>query len=412
MIRYRAEWILPIADDPIRGGWISLDGGRITGVGGDPPEGCVDLGRVAVLPALVNAHTHLELSYLHGRVPPGGQFTEWIRTLMALRREHPDPQSPEILAPIAAAVRGARTSGTGLVGDISNTLAAVPILRESGMPAQVFYELLGFNAADPEGRVRQAREAIGGVLRSQPSDGDVRISLAAHAPYSVSPALFNAIRADLDAHKGDVSSVHLGESPDETEFLETGGGVFRRLLEELGVWAHDWRPPAVSSVAYLSNLGFIDSCVLVVHGVQFDGDDLKALSGMDATLVSCPRSNQHVGVGPPPLEAFYAMDVNVAFGTDSLASVDDLSMFAEIAEARRLAPRVPARRLLESATLTGARALGFGREFGSIEPDKRASLIAVRVPPDVTDVEEYLLSGVAPEAIAWLDGDAARSTSP
>ena len=117
-----------------------------------------------------------------------------------------------------------------------------------------------------------------------------------------------------------------------------------------------------------------------MHGVQFVGDDLARLRAIGVTLVSCPRSNVYVGVGSPPLEAFYAMDVDVAFGTDSLASAPDLNMFAELAEARRIAPRVPARRLLESATLIGARALGFDDDFGSLEPGKRAALLAVRVP--------------------------------
>jgi cytosine/adenosine deaminase-related metal-dependent hydrolase len=270
------------------------------------------------------------------------------------------------------------------------------------MPAHVFYELLGFNVEDPAGRVRLARQKVDALRPGEPTGPDVRVSLAPHAPYSVSPALFRAIRSDLEAHKGDVSSVHLGESDAELEFLQTGGGPIRATLEALGVWTEQWRPPAVSPVAYLSELGFIDSRVLVVHGVQFNGDDLRTLSAMGARLVSCPRSNQHVGVGPPPLEAFYAMDVDVVFGTDSLASVADLNMFAELAEARRLAPRVPARRLLESATLTGAAALGFGRHYGSIEPGKRASLLAVRLPSGAVDVEEYLVSGVEPEAVTWL----------
>jgi 5-methylthioadenosine/S-adenosylhomocysteine deaminase len=155
-------------------------------------------------------------------------------------------------------------------------------------------------------------------------------------------------------------------------------------------------------VGYLSNLGFLDGRVVVVHGVQCDGDDLTRLASLGATIASCPRSNQHVGAGPPPLEAFYAMNVSVAFGTDSLASVADLNMFAELAEARRLAPRVPAGHLLRSATWAGARALGFDREFGSLEPGKRASVIAVRVPGRVSDVEEYLVSGlIGPDSVTW-----------
>jgi cytosine/adenosine deaminase-related metal-dependent hydrolase len=95
----------------------------------------------------------------------------------------------------------------------------------------------------------------------------------------------------------------------------------------------------------------------------------------------------------------------VAFGTDSLASVDDLNVFAELAVARRAAPRVPARTLLESATLSGARALGFEEELGSIDVGKRASLIAVRLPDGVEDVEEYLVSGIGPHDISWIDSN-------
>jgi cytosine/adenosine deaminase-related metal-dependent hydrolase len=156
-------------------------------------------------------------------------------------------------------------------------------------------------------------------------------------------------------------------------------------------------------VEYLADLGFLDRRVLAVHGVQLTGDDLTRLRALGTTIVSCPRSNLHVGVGSPPLEAFYASGVAVAFGTDSLASVEDLNLFAELAEARRIAPRVPASQLLDSATRAGAQALGFGPDFGTIEPGKRAALIAVRLPGRVNDVEEYLVSGVEPSAITWLD---------
>jgi len=384
----------------MRRGAVSIDEGRIAAVHDSPPLDAADLGPVAIMPALVNAHTHLELSYLRGKVPPTERFLDWIRTIMSARRQYPDAADPRILDAARAAIADAHASGTGLLGDISNTLVTAPLLREAAMPAQIFYELLRFNVSDAESMTREARAKADAAASA---DGGVRVSLAPHAPYSVSPALFRAIRTDLDAHPGQVTSVHLGESAEETEFIRRGIGPWRTLLEELGVWTDAWMPPGTSPAAYLEQLGFLDRRVLAVHGVQLDGDDLDRLRARDMTIVSCPRSNQHVGVGPPPLEAFYAMNVNVAFGTDSLASAPDLNLFAELAETRRLAPRVSARTLLDSATRRGAIALGFEDDYGTLDVGRRAQLIAVRIPSGVNDVEEYLVSGIEPSAVQWLD---------
>jgi cytosine/adenosine deaminase-related metal-dependent hydrolase len=231
----------------------------------------------------------------------------------------------------------------------------------------------------------------------------VRTAIAPHAPYSVAPLLFRAIRADLDRHPFERSTVHLSESAEEVAFIRTGEGPWRELLQQLGAWADEWRPPGTTPVEYLSDAGFLDRRVLAVHAVQCTKADLARLAALSCTVVSCPRSNRHVGVGSPPLNAFYAAGLRVAFGTDSLASVEDLNVFGELAEARRIAPGLPARRLLESATLSGAQALGFDAEFGSIEPGKRAALLAVSTPERVGDVEEYLVSGIEPGMVRWLD---------
>jgi 5-methylthioadenosine/S-adenosylhomocysteine deaminase len=140
--------------------------------------------------------------------------------------------------------------------------------------------------------------------------------------------------------------------------------------------------------------------------VQLTDDELHTLASAGATVVTCPRSNRWVGAGLPPVERFYASGVRVAVGTDSLASVEDLNVFAELKMMRELATAVPARRILESATKSGSDALGFGSDLGTLEPGKRAELIAVAVPADVTDVEEYLVSGIAPDQIRWLGAHA------
>ena len=104
-------------------------------------------------------------------------------------------------------------------------------------------------------------------------------------------------------------SVHLSESAEEVEFIKTGGGPWRALLEELGVWDPAWTAPGVSPVQYLDESGFLDARVLAVHGVQMTPADLARLAARGTTLVTCPRSNGHTGAGAPPIEEFYASGV-------------------------------------------------------------------------------------------------------
>src|SRR5436190_16877800 len=189
MPSYTAEWVLPISGEPMRRGAVSINEGRIRAVHDSAPRDATDLGPVAILPALVNAHTHLELSYLRGKVPQTERFLDWIRTIMLARRQYPDPADPRILGAARAAIADAHASGTGLLGDISNTLVTAPLLRDAAMPAQIFYELLRFNVSDAESMTREARAKADAAASA---DGGVRVSLAPHAPYSVSPALFTA----------------------------------------------------------------------------------------------------------------------------------------------------------------------------------------------------------------------------
>ena len=402
MIRYHAPWILPIGEAPIRDGWIAVDRGRIVALGHRAPaDGApeVDLGEVVVLPGLVNAHTHLELSYLRDEVPPSGAFISWVRGVIAARRHGPDPQAPVVLAAIDEAIDEVVASGTAIVGDISNTLTTFGPLVRSPLAAVVFYEIIRFNAPDPDAVVEHACRAIEALAPTE----RVHASLAAHAPYSVAPLVFRSIRRVVDRDPFAPCSVHLSESIEEVEFIRSGGGPWRALLEELGSWDATWVPPGGTPVQFLDDSGFLDGRVLAVHGVQMTNTDLQRLVARGTPLVTCPRSNGHTGAGAPPIEDFYRSGVRVAIGTDSLASAPDLNLFAELATMRALAPGVPAAALLDSATRQGARALAFDGDYGTIEPGKCARLIAVAVPPGTTDVEEYLVGGIQPEQLRWIE---------
>lgn len=406
-MHYRARFVLPIAAPPLRDGWVSVENGRIRGVGrgpigpGDGHESDAehDLGSVALLPGLVNAHTHLELSYLRDEIPPAAEFVTWIRGVLSARRTISDAEAPAIVDAIRRGIDECVAAGTAAVGDISNTLVPFGLMAEGPLAGVVFYELIRFNAPDGDAFIAKALARIASLSPS----GDVRVSLAAHAPYSVGPGVFRALRRAMDEHPSlDPCSVHLSESPAETEFIATGGGPWRDLLEQLGSWDPQWTAPGVSPVQYLDEQGFLDRRVLAVHGVQMTRGDLARLAASGATLVTCPRSNRYTGAGAPPLEQFYASGVPIAVGTDSLASTPDLNLFAELATMRALAPSIPASRLIQSATQEGARALRLGQEFGTLEPGRRARLLAVQVPTSVDDVEEYLVSGVSPDQLTWV----------
>jgi cytosine/adenosine deaminase-related metal-dependent hydrolase len=401
LILHRAAWVLPIASPPVRNGWVAVERGRIAALGGphdSPPVDSKESPDVtgdsrAILPGLVNAHTHLELSWLRGKIPPAESMTVWVRALLTHRFTGFDP--PE---PIAEAIRELRMTGTALVGDITNSLASYDVLADSELSAAIFHELIGFRVPDPAALVADAAHRL---TQLTPYEW-LRPVLVPHAPYSVSPDLIRAIGQSDDSHP---LSMHLGESREELQFLEDGSGPWRTLIEMLGVWTDTWQPPGCGPVEYVARLGLVNDRLIAVHGVQFTDDDLERLAAAGATVVTCPRSNRWTGAGTPPIERFYASGVRIAIGTDSLASVEDLNLFNEIAAVRQLAPSVAPSRLLRSATLDGAEALGFGRDFGSIESGKLAALIGVRVPADVMDVEEYLVGGIAPEKVQWLEAD-------
>ena len=394
--------MVPIVEPPIRDGWVAVDRGRVVAIGRGAlgeAEGVRDLGRVAVLPGLVNAHTHLELSYLRDEIPPTPTFVAWVRQVMAARRQRPDHGCPEIVDNLETAIAEAIDSGTALVGDISNSLISFGSLARSALAAIVFYELIRFDPVDADRFIDQACRQLDALI---PTDR-VRASLAAHAPYSVAPLVLRGIRRAIDRDSSGCCSVHVAEGAEEIEFIRTGAGSWRALLEEIGAWDPAWVAPGVSPVRYLDESGFLSHRVLAVHGVHLTQEDLACLAARGVTLVTCPRSNGHTGAGLPPLQEFYASGVHVAVGTDSLASAPDLNVFAELAAMRALAPSVPASVLLDSATRQGARALGFESEYGSIEPGKRARLLAVDIPPNVGDVEEYLVSGLRQEQMRWID---------
>ncbi|MBL8144105.1 MAG: amidohydrolase family protein, partial [Acidobacteria bacterium] len=250
---FRAAWVLPMISAPIADGGVIVERGRVVDVGPWPAiEAHVaareqagvrvarrDAGHAALMPGLVNAHTHLELSWLHGMVPPAASLAAWVAASMRLRRDAPDP-TPALVAAIAAA----RAAGTSVVGDVANGWSSIAPLERSELRAVVFHELLGFDVDPASDVVAAARERALGATGER-----VSVTLAAHAPYSTSPALLREIAVAVQDLTPCVMSVHVAESADETEFIATGRGTWRVMLDALGRWTPAWQPPGASPVA-------------------------------------------------------------------------------------------------------------------------------------------------------------------
>ena len=389
MILLAAGWVLPIGFPPIRDGRVAVAAGRVAWVGtagqpGMPDAPVRDLGPGVLLPGLVNAHCHLELSYLRGKAPGGGGFVPWVEWVVAARGTVPDA---EMASAAEAAIEDLAGHGTVAVADVSNTLDYVPALRASGLRALVLHELLGW---DPAGARAIVEGAIARVA-AHAGQGDQRVTirLAAHAPHSVSPQLLALL-----VERGGPAGIHLAESPDEVAFLLEGEGAWGGFLERRGLGHVAFVPPAMSPVAYADAAGALHSGLLAAHCVQADAADRELLARRGVHVALCPRSNANLGVGVPPLPQLLAAGVNVCVGTDSLASVDSLDVLDDVVALHRAFPEVPARTLIRIATWNGARALGMA-DLGAIAPGMADALAYAPADAPVSDPEAFVISGEA-----------------
>jgi cytosine/adenosine deaminase-related metal-dependent hydrolase len=227
-------------------------------------------------------------------------------------------------------------------------------------------------------------------------------AFSAHAPYSVAPQVLKAIKAWDQSH-GMPFPIHVAESKEEIEFLQGGQGPLMELLKEKGHWPFNYDLPKASPVKYLETLGLLDRHTVCVHCVQVNRDDISILAKTGAGVCLCPRSNLLLGVGVPPVEDLHASGIPLALGTDSLASNDRLSIFAEMASLSKLAPGLSPEAIFRAGTYGGAKALGISEELGSLARGKAAIFLALDSGPiGNKDVLEFLVHEGCEELGDWM----------
>jgi cytosine/adenosine deaminase-related metal-dependent hydrolase len=404
---HRAPYVLPLSADPaqpavIVDGAVLTENGRIIQVGRyeELKESGGELveheGR-ALLPALVNCHAHLELSYLarlareDGPTAAGG-FSGWVSRLLPERAKRVDPE--EVLQAAWQALAQLYAGGCRAVADIGNDPASRELGENFKLPVFFFQEFLGLSESLTTGNVA--------ALAAIPEE----LSCTAHAPYSTSPELIKLLKSRA-AKSGHPFPIHLAETAAETEFLATGGGEFRQLLAVLGSCDGSFTPPGVSPVAYLDQLGVLDAGTLAVHCTQVTGADLAILVARRTPVCLCPGSNRFLGAGIAPATAMFKAGIKLVLGTDSLASNPRLDLWAEMQQLGAEHPALAPLEILAMASRNGAEVLGLAGGIGALIPGASASFLAASVTPESGDPRETVPAALVahgrPAQLEWVE---------
>ena len=377
MIRYHARWVLPISAPPIENGTVSVADGRISYVGprANAPRGSdVALGDALLMPGLVNAHTHLELTVMRGFLEDL-DFAQWIVRLNAVKRAVLD-RDRMLDAARLGLVEGVR-HGITTYADTCDSGVAFDAMLEAGVRGIMYQEVFGPDPAQCIASMDGLREKVDAARPRQTSL--VRIGVSPHAPYTVSDALYAAV-AEYAKREGLPVAVHIAESETERQLVEDGDGVFATGLRKRGITVV---PRGRSSIEVLRKTGVLDARPLLIHCVRVDQHDIEAIALSSAPVAHCPISNAKLGHGTAPLLELLDAAITVGIGSDSVASNNRMDVLAE-ARAALLAQRARvarhdalcARDALFLATLGGAMALGLENEIGSLDVGKSADLAA------------------------------------
>ncbi|MBI5118636.1 amidohydrolase family protein [Candidatus Poribacteria bacterium] len=321
-------------------------------------EGVVDLGYAALLPGLVNAHTHLELSAARSSVRLQKRFTDWLREVVRVTSEWTEDDFDSSLGEgISESVR----AGITCVGDISRGTGDTRKYRESGMRVRLFCEVIDFNPKTAERTLESLKER----MNDHPSYEKLLIGIGTHTPYTVSEKLLK--RCIKLAHENNwMLCIHLAETRAELEFLLEGTGEILDFRKDFGL-PPEWKPPGTSPARYLESLGFFERPAMLVHCNYLEEDDFEIIARSNSSVVFCPRSHEYFGHDAHPVFKMLERGINVALGTDSLLSAPTLSVLDEIRFLHDRYHAIGAEVFLKMATTNGVKALGLSRDVGPIE---------------------------------------------
>ncbi len=388
----RARIVVTMEGAPIESGAVAVESEQIVDVGkfgevrARKSGTVVDLGEQVLLPGLINAHCHLDYTWLRGKIPPQKSFADWVRAIIA-QKERLSPQ--DYVASINEGFAEAKKFGTTA---IANLTAFPELIAQIRPPIRTWWfgELIDLRSPQ---RSNEFVDLASNALKSAQNWG-----LAPHAPFTASENLYR--RCEEIAHRENaLLTTHLAESREEMEMFAHSRGLLADFLAGIGRDPSDLHH--VTPIEHLSEFCNFDDRWLLVHLNEVSLHDLEFLVQRKTlpTIVHCPRSHEYFGHSPFRIGKFGKLGLNICLGTDSLASNETLSLFAEMRALQRSHEKLWPREILEMVTINAARALHAGTRLGRIAPGYAADLIAI-TPDSGGDAFEQILGFDG--AVDWM----------
>jgi aminodeoxyfutalosine deaminase len=404
MIAYRCRTLVTMDGEPIADGAFLIEKNRFVRTGtsktvlGDYGGKIVDLGEVAVLPGLINAHCHLDYTLMRGAILPAHSFSQWVGRINALKRSLSDS---DYLNSMIEGFAELQKNGVTTVLDIVANPQVFPLLPTPPIRAWYFLELI-----DVRPRPWNDESAFGSWLFfSKHPNALGGVGLSPHAPYTASTHLYQLSRECSRLFNMPVTT-HLSESSEEFDMFSRADGELYQFLKKIGRPMDDCGK--ISPLRHLLLNGLIDSRCIVVHLNEVDDLDLELLATpawRTLNIVHCPKSHRFLHHNRFPLESLRERGLNVAIGTDSLASNDSLNLFSELRTVRKNYPSLSSEDALQMSTVCAAKALGKESELGRIAPGYLADAISVPFSGGPSEVYDEILANRKPIEWMMVDGE-------
>jgi 5-methylthioadenosine/S-adenosylhomocysteine deaminase len=395
-----ARWVLPVSQEPVENGGVEITGDRIVAVHSaeqlkrrleqlDDRHMVTDCGKAIISPGFINLHTHVEWTAQELFDTQYGLF-DWIPDLTKVSKTW---SVEDFLTSAAAGVRRIARSGTSCILDSSYTGQAAVAMTAAGLRGVVALELFGIDESQAENTWNKWQQRREQLLSNARISDLVKISVAPHAPYTVSPALLRKA-ADWAQNNGLPLTMHLAESKHEFDWIQSGDAVLDAFIKKMHVLPEGtlekiaFRNCGKTPVQHLDDVRLLGPELIAAHAVQLTDNDVSLLARRNVPVAHCPRSNARLRNGAARLRTLMEAGIKVGFGTDSAASTDDLDVLSEARFgfnlARALDPQFPfeAKHAIEALTIEAARAIGMSDLIGSLEPGKQADIAIFNIVSD------------------------------